>query len=531
MEAHQHDGQCFTFGCFRIFPRARRLLASGEPLELGSRAFDLLLVLIEGHGNVLSKDALMARVWPDRVVEENNLQSHISALRKAFGPERELIRTVAGRGYQFTGEVGILSGGLDERADAETSAGEPPAALPLTNLPEPVSELIGRDDDLQKLVKLAASHRLVTLTGAGGIGKTRLALALARQRLPQFAEGVWLADLSPLTDPGLVPATVAAVLGLEFDTGEISAQRVVQELAERRLLLVLDTCEHVIGAAAAMAEALLHAGSDAHIIVTSREPLRAEGEQIYPVPPLAVPTQDAGAADDLQRYSAVRLFVERLCAAEPHFAPDRRLATMIAAICRRLDGIPLAIELAAARAVALGVEELAARLDDRFQLLTGGRRTAVPRHQSLQATHDWSYELLTLSERAVLRRLAVFRGAFGLDAIERLAAECGLMHNLIDDLANLVAKSLISVELEGPLPRYRVSETIRAYAREKLIESGEPAAIAGSQPEHVRKEAKVAWEHRPSIERLSTRRAAPERYGCRSLAMPTLAGGPNSDAA
>jgi predicted ATPase len=313
--------------------------------------------------------------------------------------------------------------------------------------------------------------------------------------------------------------------------GEISAQRVVQELAERRLLLVLDTCEHVIGAAAAMAEALLHAGSDAHIIVTSREPLRAEGEQIYPVPPLAVPTQDAGAADDLQRYSAVRLFVERLCAAEPHFAPDRRLATMIAAICRRLDGIPLAIELAAARAVALGVEELAARLDDRFQLLTGGRRTAVPRHQSLQATHDWSYELLTLSERAVLRRLAVFRGAFGLDAIERLAAECGLMHNLIDDLANLVAKSLISVELEGPLPRYRVSETIRAYAREKLIESGEPAPIAGSQPEHVRKEAKVAWEHRPSIERLSTRRVAPERYGCRSLAMPTLAGGPNSDAA
>jgi hypothetical protein len=285
-------------------------------------------------------DALMTRVWPDRIVEENNLQAQIVALRKILGLERELIRTISGRGYQFTGEISTASVG----AAAGVSAAE---TSRLTNVPESVSELIGRDDELSEILKLAATHRLLTLTGAGGIGKTRLALSAAHQLLPQFADGAWLAEFSPLAGPGLVASTVAAPVGLEISSGEVSTQRVAQAIAGRRMLLVLDTCEHVIAAAAVMAEAVQRAGSAVHIIATSREPLRAEGEWIYPVPPLAVPAENVEDADDPLQYGAVRLFVERAQAAEPHFAPDRRGASTIAAICRRLDGIPLAIELAA----------------------------------------------------------------------------------------------------------------------------------------------------------------------------------------
>jgi predicted ATPase len=358
-------------------------------------------------------------VWPDWIVEKNSLQAQISALRAAFGAERGLIRTISGRGYQFTGEIRILAANPDERASAGAAAGEPAAALPPTNLPESVSELIGRDAERSEILSLAAAHRLVTLTGTGGIGKTRLALAVARRLLPEFAHGVWLAEFSPLSDPGLVPATVAAAVRLELGGAEVSARRVAQALVDRRLLLVLDTCEHVIAAAAALTEAVLHAGSAVLIITTSREPLRAEGEQIYPVPPLAVP---AAEGEDPWQYGAVQLFVERARAAEPYFEPEGRRMAMIAAICRRLDGIPLAIELAAARAAALGIEELSARLDDRFQLLTGGRRTALPRHQTLRATLDWSYELLAEPERVILRRLAVFAGFFSLEAVGAVAA-------------------------------------------------------------------------------------------------------------
>jgi DNA-binding winged helix-turn-helix (wHTH) protein len=400
-----------AFGRFQVLLRRRELLADGQPIKLGGRAFDVLMALIEARGAVIGKDALMARVWPDRVVEENNLQAHISALRAALGAERALIRTVAGRGYQFTGEIRFLSASPDERVG--TAAAEPGALLPPTNLPEPVSELVGREDDLREILSLAAGHRLVTLTGAGGIGKTRLALAVANRLLPEFVEGVWLAELSSLSDPGLVPATVAAAVGLELSTGEVSAQHVAHALADRRLLLVLDTCEHVIAAAAAMAEVLLRAGPAVRVIATSREPLRAEGERNYPVPPLAVP---AAEGDDPWQYGAIRLFVVRSRASGAHISEHAHVAAVIAPICRRLDGIPLAIEVAAARAAALGIEALASRLDDRFNLLTSGRRTALPRHQTLRATLDWSYGLLAEPERVILHRLAIFAGPFSLDA-------------------------------------------------------------------------------------------------------------------
>src|SRR5262252_705961 len=434
-----------AFGRFRVLPHRRELLADGRPIKLGGRAFDVLMALIEARGAVVSKDALMTRVWPDRIVDENNLQAHISTLRGAFGVERELIRTVSGRGYQFIGEVRFLSVSPNERAGA--GAAEPGAVLPPTNLPEPVSELVGRDGDLREILNLAVAHRLVTLTGAGGIGKTRLALAVARRLLPEFADGVGVAELAPLADPDLVPVAVATAVGLELAAGTVSPERVANALSGKELLLVLDNCEHMIDASAVMAEALLHANPAAHVIATSREPLKAEGEWVYPALPLAVPAEDAEDQDDALRYGAVRLFVGRARAAEPHFAPDRRLAAMITAICRRLDGIPLAIELAAARNAALGIEELAARLDDRFQLLTGGRRTALQRHQTLRATLDWSYELLAEPERVLLRRLSVFAGNFALEAAAAVATGPETARSeVVEVLSDLVAKSLVLTE-------------------------------------------------------------------------------------
>jgi predicted ATPase/DNA-binding winged helix-turn-helix (wHTH) protein len=492
------------FGRFRVLPHRRELLVDGQPTKLGGRAFDILMVLIEARGVVVAKGALMERVWPGLVVGENNLQSQISALRVALGPDRELILTVAGRGYQFIGEIRALSEAGDERASLGPEEAESGALAP-TNVPEPVSDLIGRDDELAEVVNLLGAHRLVTLTGAGGIGKTRLAVALARELRPHFADGVWLAQFSPLADPKLVPTAVAVAVGLELG-GEASVQSVARGLAGRRLLLVLDTCEHVIEIAASMAEAALGAGSELRILATSRESLKAEGEWVYPVSPLAVPAADVEQGDFFE-YGAIRLFLERARAADPRFAPARPLVELIAAICRRLDGIPLAIELAAARASALGVEGLAARLHDRFHLLTGGKRTALLRHQTLRATLDWSYELLTEPERMVLRRLAVFAGPFSLQATIAVAAAPETeLAPVVESLANLMAKSLVTTEGDGVVARYRLLDTTRAYATEKLDESGEREPLARRHAEYYRdvfERAELEWESRPSAEWLT----------------------------
>jgi predicted ATPase/DNA-binding winged helix-turn-helix (wHTH) protein len=467
------------FGRFRIVPQRRELLLEGRPAELGGRAFDVLTALIEASGAVVSVDALMNRVWPDRIVEENNLHAQISALRRAFGADRDLIRTIAGRGYQFTGVIRTVSARLDGQAIAALPQPTPTPSRPPTNLPEPVSELIGRDADLNEILGLTASHRLVTLTGAGGIGKTRLGFAAARHLLPRFADGVWAIELAPLSDPELVPVAVATGLGLELASGTASPVSVATALRSKQLMLVLDNSEHVVDAAARMAEALLRANPAARVIATSREPLRVEGEWVYPVQPLAVPAEGSPDGEDPLRYGAVRLFVERARAAVPHFSPDARVLAAMAGICRRLDGIPLAIELAAARVATLGIEGLAARLDDRFRLLAGGYRTATPRHQTLRATLDWSYELLTEPERMVLRRLAIFAGGFTLQAASAVAADNEIAASeVVDGVANLVAKSLVTADAGAAMVRYRLLETIRAYALEKLTESGEaePAA-------------------------------------------------------
>ena len=502
MDPAPQPAASLVLGRFQVSPHRRELLADGQPLKLGGRAYDVLLALIEASGVVVSTDALMARVWPDRVVEENALQVQISALRAAFGTERDLIRTVSGRGYQFTGEIRTLSASPEKGAGPGTDRLEARSTGPRTNLPAPFSALIGRDEELRKVVGRAASRRLITLTGPGGIGKTRLALEAARGLLPEFADGVWLIELAPLSDPGLVPAAALAALG--FPAGDASARRVAQAVGRQRMLLVLDNCEHVVEAAAQLTEAVLRACSAVSIIATSREPLRVEGEQIYPVPPLAVPAREA---EDLWEYGAVQLFAVRSQGTGANLAADPKVASAVASICRQLDGIPLAIELAAARASMLGVTELAAHLHDRFNLLTSGPRTALRRHQTLRATLDWSFELLSETERVILRRVAIFAGAFSLEAATAVAPTAGLAPlDVVDGLASLVEKSLVTPESDRVIVRYRLLETTRAYALEKLDESGERDRLARRHATYYRDlfvQAEAEWERHPTADRLA----------------------------
>jgi predicted ATPase/DNA-binding winged helix-turn-helix (wHTH) protein len=472
------------FGHFRIFPHRRQLLAAGRPIRLGGRAFDVLMALIEGSGAVVGKDELLGRVWQGRIVDENRLPGEIAALRKAFGAERELIRTVTGRGYQFTGEIRESSVGAGEREALAAATG----LRPRTNLPEAVSELIGREEALSEVTDLVTTHRLVTLIGAGGIGKTRLGLEVARHLFGEFADGVWVAELAPLSNPDLVPLSVAVALGLDLSGGAVSAERLANAVAAKQLMLLLDNCEHVIDAAANMAGALLRANSASRVLATSREPLRIEGESLYRVPPLAVPSEGIQNVEELLRHGAVRLFVARARTADPHFSLEGRVAADAAAICRRLDGIPLAIELAAARSAALGIAEVASRLDDRFRLLTDGHRTALPRHQTLRATLDWSYKLLSEPERVVLRRLAIFAGGITLAAASAVAADAEVAAwDVVDCLAKLITKSLVAPDGNDTVAHYRLLETTRAYALEKLVESGEAGAVARRHADYYRR--------------------------------------------
>jgi predicted ATPase len=477
------------FGRFTLLPSRRELLANGVPVEIGGRAFDLLLALVEARGATLSKEELISRAWPGRVIESGNLQVQLAALRKALAGEQEYIRTVAGRGYHFTGEL---------RIDTESSA----APKSSTNLPAPVTELIGRDVELAEVLQLVTDHRLVTLTGEGGIGKTRLSLEAAQHLLPCFADGVWLAELGPLANPDVVPVTVTTALGLTLSAGSMTPEHVAAAVNDKHLLLVLDNCEHVIEAAARIVELLLSSTPHACVLATSREPLRAPGEFIYRVPPLEVPPVDQSAREDLLKTGSVKLFMARARDAEPQFSPDKRVAA-IAAICRQLDGIPLAIELAAARTSALGVEGLAARLDDRFKLLTGGSRNALARHLTLRATLDWSYELLPATERVVLRRLSVFAGNFTLEAACAVAPGGDIAgSDVFDYVANLLAKSLITADAGRPVMQYRLLETTRAYAVEKLRDHGEFDEFARRHAQYHRdlfERAETEWETQPTI--------------------------------
>ncbi|PWT72715.1 MAG: hypothetical protein C5B46_06405 [Proteobacteria bacterium] len=455
----------------QLLPHGRGLLVDGTAVQIGRRALEILSVLVEARGELVTKDELLSRVWNGSVVEEGALQAQISGLRKALGDHRDHIKTIAGRGYQLTGDVAVVE---------STSAAEPgPYPGCPTNLPAPTSELIGRETNLKEVRALVAAHRLVTLTGAGGIGKTRLAQEAARQLSANFADGIWIAQLASVSDPQVVAATVAAVLELGTAHDALSTKDIAWELRTKRMLLVLDNCEHVIDEAAHLAEALLRWSPGVRVLATSREPLLAEAEVVYRVSPLALPPEGTEDADALLQAGAVRLFVTRARAADAHFSLDNHAGRTISAICRRLDGIPLAIELAAARAEGLGLEALAARLEDRIEVLTGGWRTALPRHRTLRATLDWSYELLPDTERAVLRRIAVFAGAFTLDAASAVATDAAITEaDLVSCVANLASKSLLTADVSGSNAVYRLLKTTRSYVLEKLVKSGEFEVVA-----------------------------------------------------
>lgn len=474
MKSSIETRESIAFGRFKVVPRRREVLAEGRPIELRARAFDVLMALIDARGNILSKDELMKRAWPGRIVEENSLHAQISSLRKALAPDTDLIRTVAGRGYLFAGELRALPASPAMLAPA-----------PATNVPESASSLIGRDANVIAVLDLVAVQRLVTLTGAGGIGKTRLGLEVARRMLPHFAGGVWLAELGPLSAPEHLPRAVATALGIAGRVRDFTPDGIAKAMGPDKLLLVLDNCEHLIDAAAGMTEVLLRSCPQVSVVATSQEPLRVEGEHLYPVPPLDLPTENAGDAEELLKHGAARLFVARAQAASPGFRPDPGSAVLVGLIARRLDGIPLAIELAAARVPVMGLAEIATRLKDRFRLLTGGHRTALPRHQTLRATLDWSYELLPESERVVFRRLGIFADGVTLKAALAVIADADVDEcDIVDNLARLVEKSLVVAELEGESARYRLLETTRAYALEKLAELGEHAAVARRHAEY-----------------------------------------------
>jgi predicted ATPase/DNA-binding winged helix-turn-helix (wHTH) protein len=486
------------FGHCQLFTNRRELIVDGVPVPLGNRAFDVLQMLVAAGGNLVTKDEILSCVWPGIVVEENTLQVQITRVRRALGKDRGFLKTVSGRGYRFLAEVTRA----DEEREGTAHAATATEALAherekRTNLPAVTSPLLDRQAELAEVLRLVAAHRLVTLTGAGGIGKTRLALEAARHLQSELPDGAWLVELGPLTDPDLVLVTVATALRLTLPAGA-SLDDLARSLGTKHLLIVLDNCEQVIEAAASAAERLVRGTPAVRVLATSREPLRAEGEQVYRVPALDVPSKGTEDPDEVLRHGAVQLFVARARAAEPQFSTDGRVTAAMAEVCRRLDGIPLAIEFAAARAATLGVETLAARLDDLFRLLTGGRRTALPRHQTLRATLDWSYELLPKAERAVLRRVTVLPGPFMLEAVCAVAADGEITaSDVVDSISNLVSKSMIAATLSGALVRYRLLETTRAYALEKLIGSDEFDATARRHAEYYRavfERAASEWE-------------------------------------
>jgi predicted ATPase/DNA-binding CsgD family transcriptional regulator len=358
-----------------------------------------------------------------------------------------------------------------ESVEEESAARTP--ERPPHNLPSALSSFVGRKKELAEVRRLLEDTRLLTLTGAGGCGKTRLALAAAAELVATFADGVWLVDLAPLAEPSLVPQAVASTLGLREQPGRSLTKTLSDNLASKRVLLVLDNCEHLIEACAELAESLLRFCSGLRVLATGREALGIAGEFAWPVPSLSLPDlRRMPNFENLPRYESARLFVERTEAVNPTFALTEQNAPSVAKICYRLDGIPLAIELAAARTKVLSTEEISERLDDCFALLTAGNRTALPRHRTLHATMDWSHDLLPEQERILFRRLAVFPGGFTLKAAESVCAgEDFERDNVLDLLAHLVDKSLVMVREKGDQTRYRLMEVVRQYARERLDES------------------------------------------------------------
>jgi predicted ATPase/DNA-binding winged helix-turn-helix (wHTH) protein len=460
----------FVFGPFRLLVQRRELLLHGIPVSLGQRAIEVLLTLVSRAGQLVTKDEIMSDVWPGVIVEENNLQVHISALRKALGSAgdaKSFLLTVAGRGYRFVAPV--------EAETANAATMPPSAAAPsvaparVGNLPQQLTSFIGRHNEIEQISERLQRHRLVTLTGSGGVGKTRLAVEAGAQIAGRYADGVWLVELAALQDPALVLSAIAEELGIELPPGA-AMTALTAAIASKHLLLILDNCEHVIAEAAAVAEALLLAAPHLSILATSRESLAVAGETVVRVPSLNLPAAAASlTVAQAREFDAIRLFVERARGLGEDWSLSDATAPDVASICRRLDGIPLAIEMAVPRLRVLSLPQLLAGLDERFKLLSDGSRTALPRHRTLQAVLDWSYALLSEPERLLLQRLSVFAAGVDLASLTAITADTELPDaQILDLLMSLIEKSLVATERGDGELRYRLLESTRDYARQKL---------------------------------------------------------------
>ena len=485
------------FERFELRPSQRQLLADGQPVAVGARAFDLLQVLIDKQDRVVGHDELLELVWPGLVVDENNLRQHVSALRKLLGAHA--VVTVPGRGYRFgllleeTDAPGSSPEALDESAaNARTGA--------LYNLPMNKPSLIGRESDLAAVIELLADTHLLTLVGAGGVGKTRMALEVADTVGAGYPDGVCFVELAPVNDPSLVITTVASVLDVHEEAGRPLLDTLLDFFRRRRMLVVLDNCEHLIESCARYAEHVLRSSAGTRTLATSREALGIAGEVAWRLPSLRTAEPDAARTpEQLLEFAASRLFLQRAMAASPTFRLTSENQAAVTMICHQLDGIPLALELAAARVGAMRVEQVAERLHDRFTLLTRGNRTALQRHQTLRSLIDWSHGLLTEAERALLRRLSLFAGGWSLAAAEAVCSDPLIARDdVLDLLAHLVEKSLVVLDTQSAEPRYRLLETIRQYSLEKLTLAGE---VEVTRERHLQYFVDLADSIRPMLTR------------------------------
>jgi predicted ATPase/DNA-binding winged helix-turn-helix (wHTH) protein len=467
-------GVTFRFGDFELDPVAYELRGLGRRLRLARQPMEVLLLMLDRRGELVAREDIAARLWPPDVFLDRDAGIHTAMLRirQALRDSRDapsFVETVAGKGYRFIALVEVVPRGPVSLAP---SSDAPVEAVPRRahNLPAELTTFVGRRQALLDLAPLVSSARLVSLTGAGGVGKTRLALQLASRIAHTFDDGVWLVDLSPITTTDLVAQTVASVLGVRESPQRTVRDALLEHVAHRHLLFVFDTCEHLLDVCADLVEALLHDAPRVHVVATSREALGVPGEVVYRVPSLSLPT---AVTDEWLSSEAAQLFVQRATVIDATFTPAEEDAGVIGRICHRLDGIPLAIELAAARVAVLSLAQIEARLQDRFRLLTGGSRTAVARQRTLEATVEWSCQLLSEAERLLLGRLSVFPSSWTLEAAESICSGDGIdAHDVLDLSSRLVAKSLLSLDRGRPgAGRFRLLETVRQYARERLVQS------------------------------------------------------------
>ncbi|NWB97054.1 helix-turn-helix transcriptional regulator [Pseudomonas gingeri] len=489
--------QAVHFGPYRIYPGQRLIMEGDQPLRLGRRAMDILLILLENAGNVVSKQQLIARIWPKSVVEDTNLRVHMAALRKALGDGQagqRYIVTVAQRGYSFVAPFSLEAIEQSPESDSPPPSGH--------NLPVRRTRMIGRQTLVATVVTQLPAQRFITLVGPGGMGKTTVALRVAEQLIGHYRDGIRLLDLAPISDPRMISAHLATLLGLNLHDSEPMSS-LATFLRERRMLLVIDNCEHLVDAIALLCESILRGAPQVHILATSRESLRAEGECVQRLESLDCPPPVA-ALDRTQAltFSALQLFVERAMSSHDSFELSDDELPLAIEICRRLDGIPLAIELAAAQVAHLGIHGLLTQLQGSFRLLTHDNQVTLGRHQTLRATLDWSFELLNACEQACLRRLGIFRGGFTLEsAAAVIVGEHIEPHMIFASITQLVAKSLLNVEVGDEEVFYRLLDTTRSYALEKLDQAAEMQDVRERHAERclaLMHQAQNDWEQTPS---------------------------------